>query len=458
MSETLIQPKADLDNVFTYLDRTREALAGHSPGIVAAYDRLRNESRNPDVDKDDQFRTRVAYAVQDMGREIGGVLPDSHPLKPEMDGRAKIYPGLSQPDVQQMMAASDRLEQRTVNAVRSLARDLVSGGQDPTHPDVQHVIKNLRETVADELKEGPAVETPPRMHRSPGEGTAPPDAGAKGAGNDPREASPGRTGPDGRADAAAEGKASPASDAPGQRGDQRGPATDGGPQPAQNGPAENGSSRVVKGFGFGRIADTLANYIETRPRQTSPDWMDRTREFSAQKHEARDRSSLDATEKAGREALDAMRLVREQPASAVMSAMSDAAKHDPNGMAGVLSEMKPGGKYADLHGQYSAEKQNNQAFAAQLDDASAKLGAYGKGREAAEAIGARLNESESVTKRFSALDASIAREAGELPGKDAGKSMFEELGEKASELAKKAIEMISSLVRPKAEASASPSP
>lgn len=156
---------------------------------------------------------------------------------------------------------------------------------------------------------------------------------------------------------------------------------------------------------------------------------------------------IDRTAQLGSEAVEAMQALRQGPGSSIMAAIAEAAANNPGGMSAVLSEMKPGGKYESLHGQFVSEKENNQAFASHLESAAEKLGAYGKGREAAQKIAETMGTTARVEQRFAQIDAQIGKEAEGLPGSKPGTSMIEELSEKTKELVKKAAETLASIFR-----------
>ncbi|MBO1360179.1 hypothetical protein J2D73_10250 [Acetobacter sacchari] len=199
--------------------------------------------------------------------------------------------------------------------------------------------------------------------------------------------------------------------------------------------------------GFSRLAGALASKIEAQPSSVTPGWMERAMERSKNHAEARSEREMDQTARMGSEAVEAMQALRQGPGSSILSAIRDAAANDPGGVSGVLSEMKPGGKYAALHSQFETEKQNSQSFVAGLEDAAAKVQAYGKGREAAYKLGETLGTSTRVEQRFAQIDARIGHEAASVPGDRPGSSMLENMSEKARELVQKAIEAVSRMFR-----------
>ncbi|NHN86664.1 hypothetical protein GOB93_18815 [Acetobacter musti] len=458
MSETM-QKTSDIEDVLKVLDRVQSEYKKQAPGQAAAYERLRQDSHEPGAESDPQFRTRVAYAVQDVERLLGPTLQSDHPLHSEMSGRAAHYPGLTEPAVAAMMQETHRLKQPVVNAIRSLAGELVEGRQDPDHPDIAHTIDKLKATVFPEP--GAKSETE-HTHSAevPRDSNGGPDSTSRsaspGGGNPPNQESPAagkpeqshspdphqdtgpktaggeKNAPENRSTAetnTAQGKEEP------KRKDEKPEAT------------EREEVRVIRGGGFARLAEAIGSRIESQPVNPGPSWMEKAADFSARLHNARDEKSLEATERLGKDAVEALREIKERPASSIMASISDAARSDPDGMAGVLSEMKAGGKYADLHSQFVTEKQNNQAFAAQLENVSSKLEAYGKGREVAEATGQRMGMPGSVTQRFNQIDAEIGKSAAEVPGKKEGASALEEMSEKVREMVQKAVTAVTDFMK-----------
>ncbi|MCE2566300.1 hypothetical protein [Komagataeibacter sp. FNDCF1] len=470
MSESQ-QKTGDIEDVLKTLDRVQSEYRKQAPGQAAAYDRLRQESREPDVHNDPGFRTRVAYAVQDVERLLGPTLNDDHPLHAEMTERAAHYQGLNEPVVAAMMRETHRLQQPEVNAIRTLASELVEGRQDPDHPDIAHTIENLRATVFPEPGHQPAPghdHAAGSAHDEKGQpdktrGMASPGEGAPPGPEQSASSQPGQTHTTDPQKDFREKQTGPAKDAPESRSTMDGNGTK--EKAAANTREMNAAARdqedvkVIRGGGFARLAEAIASRIDSQPANPASSWMEKAADFSTRLHNARDEKSLEATERLGKQAVEALRDLRERPASSIMAAISDAGKGDPDGVAGVLSEMKAGGRYADLHSQFVTEKRNNQAFAAQLENVTSRLEAYGKGREAAEATGQRMGMPGSVTQRFTQIDAEIGRIAAEVPGKKEGASALEDMSEKVREMMHKAVTAVTDfMTRMNPGPTASPAP
>ncbi|KON63464.1 hypothetical protein KOEU_30040 [Komagataeibacter europaeus] len=470
MSEAL-QKTGDIEDVLKTLDRVQSEYRKQAPGQAAAYDRLRQESRGPDVQNDPGFRTRIAYAVQDVERLLGPTLEKEHPLRAEMTERAAHYPGLEEPVVAAMMRETHRLQQPEVNAIRTLASELVEGHQDPDHPDIAHTIDSLRATIFPEPGRQPAPghdHAAGSAHDEKGQadktrGMASPGEGAPPGPEQSASSHPGQTHTMDPQKDFQEKQTGSAKDAPESRSTMDGNGTK--EKAAANTRETNAAAKdqedvkVIRGGGFARLAEAIASRIDSQPANPASSWMEKAVGFSTRLHNARDEKSLEATERLGKQAVEALRDLRERPASSIMAAISDAGKGDPDGVAGVLSEMKAGGRYADLHSQFVTEKQNNQAFAAQLENVTSRLEAYGKGREAAEATGQRMGMPGSVTQRFTQIDAEIGRTAAEVPGKKEGASALENVSEKVREMMHKALTAVTDfMTRMHPGPAASPAP
>jgi len=187
---------------------------------------------------------------------------------------------------------------------------------------------------------------------------------------------------------------------------------------------------------------------------------ERVTRFEQNLREGKDERAFVGAEQSGRAAVEAMQAFANGPGASVMSRIRDAAKSDPSGMAGVMSEMRAGGVYADLRAQFDGAMVKEREFAAAYDKASAAAGQYGKDRSVVDAIMAQRPDVDALTSRFQKLDAQIGEAAGSTPGRKEGKSALEELAEKAAEVIAKAVDKVRAAFSnsPRANNSPSPSP
>lgn len=227
-------------------------------------------------------------------------------------------------------------------------------------------------------------------------------------------------------------------------------------------PAQEADEKVVyqvRGPGlFTRLAQAIRPEAVQQTVTPGSNWMAKAQTMNAAHGQQADANHLDQTEALGLKAQSALEAVQNTPASSVMREIAEAAKSEPNGMDGVLSEMRPGGRHEGLQSRFQAERSTNQAFAAQLKEAGEAVAAYGAHREKSADIGVQRGTEAQVEQRFNGLDSKIGELAKGVPGKEAGTSMVEDLSEKARELVKKAVEAVASVFRPSPSASASASP
>ena len=186
--------------------------------------------------------------------------------------------------------------------------------------------------------------------------------------------------------------------------------------------------------------------------------IERVTRFERILREGKEERALQGAEQSGRAAVEAMQAFVNGPGASVMSRIRDAAKSDPSGMTGVMSEMRTGGVYADLRAQFDGAMQKEKGFAAAYDRASSAAGQYGKDRAAVDAIMAQRPDVDALTSRFQKLDAQIGEAAGNTPGRTEGKSALEELAEKAAEIISRAVDKLRSAFSSSPRASNSPSP
>ncbi|GEL65661.1 hypothetical protein [Kozakia baliensis] len=441
MSETMEQA-ASLRNVTAYLDRVVDEVRRVQPAVAANFETLKREmSSAPSGAEPDHLHTRLAFAVQDFTRAVGDVLPASHPLRDEMTRRATTMDGLHDPEIAGFLKQTSAIrDQNVVNKIRDVAQDVAHGGLDANHPDIAFAVDRIREALQ---KSPGSSQEQARVHRSPGGGDTSQDRDRQ-----PNERSPGAEASQ-RANA---GKPRPgATDDPQQGQDNHSPQ----PEPPQ---PEKMTVAAAAVNGFSRFASALATRIEGQPRNVTPSWFDRAMEQTNARTAARAERDMDATAQLGSEAVEAMRNLRSGPGSSIMAAIHDAAGNDPDGVRGVLSQMKPGGRYETLHSQLTLEKSSNREFARQFEEAASKVEAYGKGREAADQLGVQLKTSTRVEQRFAQIDAQVGAEAAALPGRKPGQSMLEDMTEKAQEAVKKAIELLQKIFRPAPSSGPSMSP
>jgi hypothetical protein len=165
-------------------------------------------------------------------------------------------------------------------------------------------------------------------------------------------------------------------------------------------------------------------------------------------------------EAVGKAALEALNGFTNGEGAAVMSRINAAAKTEPGGLPQVLSEMREGGRFADLRKQFGNALADDAGVAAVYDKAASSLAAYGKNRSDVEGIISRRPDSNALTQRFEQLDAEIGKAASSTPSKTEGRSMMDDLAKQAAELLQRAVDAVRSAFArsPSANATASAAP
>jgi hypothetical protein len=184
---------------------------------------------------------------------------------------------------------------------------------------------------------------------------------------------------------------------------------------------------------------------------------ERVSRFEQKLQEGREENMLRGAEQSGRAAVEALQAFANGPGASVMNRIRDAAKADPGGIAGVMSEMRAGGVYSDIRAQFDGAMQKEKGFAAAYDRAVAATGQYAKDRTAVEAIIAQRPEVEALTGRFQKLDAQIGEATANTPGRREGKSALEDIAEKAAELLSRAVDRVRSAFTASPRAGSGPS-
>jgi len=184
----------------------------------------------------------------------------------------------------------------------------------------------------------------------------------------------------------------------------------------------------------------------------------RLSEFEQKIQDGRDERAFERAEKSGRAAVDALNTFTNGEGASVLNRIREAAKNEPGGMASVLSEMREGGRFADLRTQFNNALETGRGFASAYNQAASAVGRFGQDRSAVQGIIARRHDAEMLTARFERLDAKIGEAAAETPGRREGDSLLEEMAPKAAEVLHRAIDRIRAAFGRNPSAQAAPSP
>lgn len=409
-----------------------QAFPGPTP-LGRAIDQLIERSSAPGQAEKTDFRRQIAYALEDVER-LSGPVATSPALRQELKQLAGSLPGLTNERMADMLRSTAAFaDQKPVAEIRQRAKAL-SKLDDQESPEARSAVEateNLFRLAAKVVAE--------------------------------------RAVPVGRA---VDPSAVP-------QGATRLDPVDGAPQPAHR--PDRGASflsrddvrasivrpedvpRPAYVRGPGALA-TILRAVRDEPR-TLPPW-ERPHDSLERRHARfeetmggrRDDQALSSAERSGRAALDALQGFSAGPGASMLAKIHDAAKADPRGMQGVLSEMRDGGRYADLRKEFNTALVAEKGFAAAYDRAATALGQYGDNRIAADQILTRRPDAAAIAGKFEKFDAEIGRAAAALPGRADGKSALDELAEKAREVISKAVETVRAAFGRGLDAASRPAP
>ena len=127
-----------------------------------------------------------------------------------------------------------------------------------------------------------------------------------------------------------------------------------------------------------------------------------------------------------------------------MNRIREAARSEPGGMATVLSEMREGGRFADLRQQFNNALQTERGVTAAYDTAAAALARYGQNRTEIEQVIARRPDAANLSPKFEQMDTQIGEAAASTASRRDGKTMVDDLAQKAAELLRRAVDTVRS--------------
>ncbi len=215
------------------------------------------------------------------------------------------------------------------------------------------------------------------------------------------------------------------------------------------------------------VLDTLLRAMRPNGNQPSAPWEPPPTPMGSRIDAAERRGQSEKDDRAfvraeavGKAALEALSGFANGEGAAVMSRINAAAKTEPGGLPQVLSEMREGGRFADLRKQFGNALADDAGVAAAYDKAASSLAAYGKNRADVEGIISRRPDANALTQRFEQLDADIGKAASSTPSKTEGRSMMDDLAKQAAELLQRAVDAVRSAFArsPSANATASAAP
>ena len=107
--------------------------------------------------------------------------------------------------------------------------------------------------------------------------------------------------------------------------------------------------------------------------------------------------------------------------------------------------MREGGRFADLRQQFNNALEIERGVTAAYDKAAAALARYGQDRVGIEQVIARRPDAANLSAKFEQMDAQIGEAAADTPSRRDGKSMVDDLAQKATELLQRAVDAVKSV-------------
>lgn len=407
------------------------------------------------------FRTRAAYVVQDVERLNNTQLVMDPALRAELDKLALSSPGLRHEQLAALVRETAHLRPEDgplAQDIRRLARSAVTGSVDVASPEGRKQVEQLTERVqaakADEPTPAPRA-ADPAPKADPAAVRANPTPAAAPA----EPAEPGQT----AVPAAAPAGPEPAGPMPAQ------PAVSNRPAPTANARATDAPAQTTVNAQQVQFRGTLRDILASaRPPEpaTPPPWCNEpaplTGRLGSYEQRQADQNSNQLVTKAREAAQNAVRAVEalgNGPGSGVLSKIKQAAADDPDGLPGVMAGMQPGGKYGQLRAEFNATMTSERAFAASYDKVASAAGQYAMARQAAGTDFARRGvDPAQLESQFAAMDKAIGEGTAAVPGRESGKSLQQELAEKAAEFFRQLMERVKSTISPEPKPGATPAP
>ena len=433
--------KDPMHELLERMDRLRGLVAPADSELAKTMQKLSQRGADAEQRSQPRFRTAVAYALQDVENFHVGRLDLPPQFRSEMTQLAGNAVGLENERLQALMRATASMHDRAlIREIRGFSAD-IARRTDQKHPDVESRID--------------VIENKGRLTGRPPEPTVSATLAASHNANQAPAGAP--------------------------------RATPSGP-PGAN--LNAGSDRTANGPGFGAppqgdiryqgapqaqapvtvqhsVLDTLLRAMRPSGNQPSAPWEPPPTPMGGRIDAAERRGLAEKDDRAfvraeavGKAALDALRGFASGEGATVMSLINAAAKTEPGGISQVLSEMREGGRFADLRKQFSNALADDAGVAAAYDKAASSLAAYGKTRGDVEGIISRRPDANALTQRFEQVDAEIGRAASSTPSKTEGRSMMDDLAKQAAELLQRAVDAVRSAFArsPSANAAASAAP
>jgi hypothetical protein len=395
------------------LERASKSLQEKDPALADKALDLMAQGADPVRFNQRAFQHEIAYAVQDTEKALGHQLNLAPNARSAVDRLAGSAPNLENDQMAALLRRT--VEMGDPNVVHEIRR---------TGAEIGRQVEQNTETIRSQIDalEHKARTAPPASELRP-----PP-------GEQPSAATTTETPPLSRQK---QGDGPPQPEQQDQRQQQLGASRYGTADPSVY--AKTIVDGVISGI-RGAFAPSGAAPWDTAPQPFG----ERLTVFQAKMRDAGNELGLRDAEKAGRAALDAMEGFRTGEGATVMNRIQSAARADPEGISGVLSQMREGGRYQELRQQFNSALKDETGFARAYDQAAEALAKYGEARTGVEQIIARRPDAANLAAKFQQLDAEIGEAAGSAPSRREGKSMLEDVSKQAGEIIQRAVEAVKS--------------
>lgn len=408
------------------------------------------------------FKTRAAYVIQDVERLNNTQLVMDPALRAELDKLALSSPGLRHEQLAALVRETANLRPEDgplAQDIRRMARSAVTGSVDVASPEGLKQVEQLAGRVQ-AAKAGEPTSAPSAVGGAPKADPAAARANPPSVAASAEPAVPGQS----AVPAAAPAGPQPAGALAAQ------PATSNNrPAPAANAPAAGTAAQTTVNAQQVQFRGTLRDILASaRPPEpaTPPPWSNepapltgRLDSYEQRKTDQHSNQLVTEAQEAAQSAVRAVAALGNGPGSGVLSKIKQAAADDPDGFSGVMAGMQQGGKYAQLRAEFNAAMTAEKAFAASYDKVASAAGQYATARQAAGADYARRGvDPAQLEGQFAAMDKSIGEGTAAVPGRDEGKSMQQELAQKAAEFFRQIMERLKTAISPEQKPGAAPAP
>ncbi len=406
-----VRPQTPIREALDALERASKSLQEKDPALADRARALIAQSADSVRFNQREFRHEIAYAVQDTEKALGHQLNLSSSARSEVDRLAGSAPNLENDQMAALLRKTAEInDPKLVHDIRRTGGEI--GRQ------VEQNTESIRSQI--DALENTARSAPRADKLQPPPADQPPSAATTDAPSTARQRQ-------------ADGPPQP--EQQDQRQQQRTASRYGTADPSVY--ERNIIDGVISGI-RGAFAPSGAAPWDAAPQPFG----ERLTAFQAKMRDAGNELGLRDAEKAGRAALEAMEGFRTGEGATVMNRIQSAARADPEGISGVLSQMREGGRYQDLRQQFNNALKDETGFARAYDQAAEALAKYAEARTGVEQIIARRPDAANLTAKFQQLDADIGEAAGNAPSRRERKSMLEDVSKQAGEIIQRAVEAV----------------